>query len=331
MDHPTPSSAPDTWFDAHLDLAYLALMGRDMRAALDRAAPPHPPAAVTLPALVEAGVVAMLGTIFTEPDSDDPPIAYGAGDALGAHEAGVRQLAVYEEWRDEGWIGPLDNGAPTRPGLGILMENADPIRDPSELGWWSERGVVAVGMAWARPSRYAGGNDTKLGLTDAGRDLADAIDQLGLVHDLSHLSQRATDELLARTTGRVVATHSNCRALLDPTNERHLADETIREIGRRAGVIGLNLFSPFLTTSGGRACISDCVRHVEHVCEVTGSRATVGLGSDADGGFSADRMPDGIERPSGFRGLIDALGAAGWDAPSLEGFRYGNWARYFGI
>lgn len=325
---------------------------------------PHPPAAVTLPELARGGVRLALGTVFSEPDGTGPE-GYPAGDVERAAAKGRAQVEVYLTWRDKGAVG-LDlrrvcRGDPgvgqVRGGmgvaevvpqpvaerlkrplhLGILVENADPIRGPEELGWWVERGVVAVGLAWAKASRYAGGNGTELGLTDLGREMVREMDRLGVVHDLSHLSDRAMDELLGMTGRPVIASHSNSRALLGGggfgENQRHLRDETIREIARRGGVIGLNLFSAFLRPAlgdGGRGDVADCVRHIEHLCEVAGSRAHIGLGSDMDGGFSAARLPRGIERAGDVGALAEALSARGWSDEEVEGFAWGNWVRFWG-
>ena len=367
-----------TWFDAHLDLAYLAVTGRDMNADLDdlnrpkpRAATgPHTPAGVTLPALRDGAVLEVLGTIFTETGGKGPD-GYPAGDAEAAHEAGLRQLRVYHNWvhdsgvrlsrfRDTAMAGDgSDDGASGGDGggrayrartrthtdqtirLGILIENADPIRSPDELPWWVERGVVAIGLAWWTSSRYAGGNGTELGLTDLGRDMVRAIDEQGVVHDLSHLSQRATDELLEATDRPVIASHSNCRALLgdqkNPSWQRHLADDTIKEIGRRGGVIGLNLVRNFIDwfegvtpETLGRPAIDKAIAHVERICELTGSRAHVGLGSDLDGGITANDLPEGINQPADYEKLAEALAARGWSDDDLDGFRRDNWIRFFG-
>jgi membrane dipeptidase len=328
------------WFDAHLDLAYLAVCGRDMLAPLDVSAPPHPPGAVTLPSLREGGVGACLGTVFTEAYFPDKPadfmdVGYPVGDADEARSAGVRQLEQYRAWMEAGEITPLRSGSGSLR-VGILVECADPIRTPDELPWWAERGVVAIGMSWAHGSRYSGGNgasNSATGITAMGREFVQAMDNLGLVHDVSHLSQRATDELLALTDRPVIASHSNCRALIDGKNERHLADATIREIGRRGGVIGLNLYSPFLRSGPDpeRASIEQAVRHVERIREIHGHERGVGLGSDADGGFSARGMPEGIDRPRDFDRLALALLARGWGDEAVGGFAWGNWARFFGI
>jgi membrane dipeptidase len=348
------------WFDADLDLACLAENGRDMTRRVADCGGPWLPASVTFPTLAEGGVAACLGTIFTEMDGDDA-VRYPAEDAEAAHAAGVRQLERYESWEREGRIelwkwqgggaGKWQSGevAERQSGeqerrpirLGILMECADPIRTPDELGWWAERGVMAVGMAWARGSRYAAGNSepscsSPVGLTGLGRALARRIDELGLVHDVSHLSDRALADLFSLTDRRVMASHSNCRALLDGKNQRHLTDEAIGEIGRRGGVIGLNLVRNFIRTGlnredpNDRPSIDEAIGHVEHVCGIMGRRSGVGMGSDLDGGISAHDLPAGIDGPRDFVKFAAALERRGWSAAEVEGFAWGNWARFFG-
>lgn len=374
------SNPPAWWFDAHLDLAYLAVCGRDLTRPLaglaGAPAGPHSPAAVTLPSLADGRVRFALATIFTEPRGGDAetlePFEYREGDAEGAHRRGRAQLEVYLTLAERGLVSidlrgafraqagtgetrggmgvgefephPPDKAAAAlarKPGLhvGLLMENADPIRDPGELGWWVERGVCVIGLAWVRGSRYAQGNGSEAGhgpgLTPVGRELVKEMDRLGVVHDASHLSDRALEELLDATPARVVASHSNCRALIaradDPRNwQRHLTDAAIREIARRGGVIGVNLFSPFLlrgSPQGQRAGIDDVVAHIQRVCELTGSHLHIGLGSDADGGFSAASLPTGIDRPADLWRLAEALRRAGWTGAHLEDFAWRNWCR----
>lgn len=311
-----------------------------------------------------------LGTIFTEPvesvENVTGPEQYVASDVEASHRAGRAQLEAYLTWRDQGLIdldlrrrlrsepgtGEIRGGMgvtepaalaperlvsrlPPRPPLsiGVLVENADPIRSPDELGWWRERGVVAIGMAWAKRSRYAGGNATSIGLSDLGRALVSQMDRLRIVHDASHLSDRSFDELQDATDRPVMASHSNCRALLgDAADQRHLNDHQIRRIVERGGVIGLNLFSMFLDSAArktGRASLESCVRHVDHICEIAGGRSNVGLGTDIDGGFAADRLPQGIDRPADLVRLFEALRNAGWSDRDLFAFACGNWVRFF--
>jgi len=341
------------WFDAHLDLAYLAENGRDMHASLSDCRGRYQPAAVTLQSMNEGKITRCLATVFTEgidpnnPDSEAGAFTYPFGDSDAAYGAGMRQLLLYRTWFDAGLISRMPRRGETATNseaplqLGVLVECADPITNPDELDQWADLGVVAVGMAWWHQSRYAGGNGTDHhkpgnGLTDLGRALVKRMDELNIVHDLSHLSQRSTDELLALTDRAVIASHSNSRSLMgDPdslSNQRHLADEAIVEIAKRGGVIGLNLLGDFVTPDmkkGERAKISDCVRHIEHICELTNSRSHVGLGSDMDGGFGADGLPEGINQPSDLTLLTDALMQNGWSDKDIQGFAHANWERFW--
>jgi len=368
------------FFDAHLDLACLTVNGRNMNAAPEAAGGPWQPGAVTLPSLREGNVRVALATIFTEPNGTDRE-GYPAGNVDRAHAVGRAQLEVYETWRDEGKIAidlPAllrrdDHVGEVRGGMGvgeakpfsleqrvarsqtkaplhvgILIENADPIRAPDELAWWKERGVVAVGLTWARSSRYATGNagagggaSAEAGLSGLGRDLAVAIDELGLIHDVSHLSDKAFDDLLAITSRPVIASHSNCRALLTGDmgpggpSHRHLRDDQIKEIVRRGGVIGLNLLGSFVakgvfTKDSPRPSVEHAINHVEHICAIAGHRRAVGLGSDMDGGISASDLPMGIDRPVDLVKLAAALSARGWSEDEVIGFAHANWARALG-
>lgn len=367
------------WFDAHLDLAYLAVNGRNMLAPLHPPPPagvggPDLPAAVTLPSLTDGNVALALATIFTEPDGKGPE-GYPAGDAERAWKVGRAQLEVYLTWRDQAHItldlrslmsrhagtGEIRGGmgvsevipppvrrlvsrVPTVPPLhlGILIENADPIRSPADLPWWRDRGVVAIGMAWARSSRYAGGNSAQDGISPLGRELVREMDRLGIVHDASHLSDRAFADLCEYTDRPIIASHSNCRAILgEPSAQRHLTDEQILAITRRGGVIGLNLFAKFIDRRCGssldpsapreldRPTIGAAIDHIEHVCQVSGSRRHIGLGSDMDGGFSAARLPEGIDAPRDLPRLAEALSRRGWTDDEVFDFACANWVRFW--
>lgn len=376
-----------TWFDAHLDLACLAVLGRDMRS--DRCEVPEGkmhPGCVTLPALRRAGVRFALATVFIEQvDAESARLTaeqYRLGDVEGAVRRARAQLEVYETWRDAGEVTidlpaclaaepgvgairggmgvsevvPSSAGERARaagrdapgPHLGILIEGADALRVPEELEWWAGRGVVACSLAWWRGSRFASGNNgepvlddtgqSHAGLTPMGRELVTVMDALGVVHDLSHLSDVSTHEVLSLTDMKVIASHSNCRELLGGElggkNQRHLRDETIREIGRRGGVVGLNLFGRFLAPAGNDgearpATIDDAVAHVERVCEIMGHRSGVGLGSDMDGGFNRYAMCRGIEGPEDLPRLSDALKTRGWTDAEIRGFTHENWAGFW--
>ena len=351
------------WFDAHLDIACIALEGRDL--SIDdpaKSGSPNPPGAITFPSLARGNVRACLATVFTEPNGKNPAISYVSGDAVSASAAGRKQIDLYHRWAEEGRLDffpprshlvqyawnkrdPLPDSplraAVTPPlTIGILVEGADVIREPAELEWWVEQGVVQVGLAWARQTRYAGGNTCETGLTDLGRAMIAEIDRLGVVHDASHLSDASLRELFERTNKPVVASHSNCRGILDDGSlelgprQRHLTDDSIREIGRRGGMIGSVIYSPFIIRGGKRerrASLEEWARHIDRTCELVGNRSQIGLGSDADGGFSALTLPQGIDQPSQYALFGETLAARGWTNAEIDGFAWGNWARFWGL
>lgn len=336
------SDLPHRWFDGHLDLAFLELHGRDMgEADLERCPGDFRPAAATLPALRKGGVTHCLATIFTAPDLMSPggvesPASYGTADVVeGARRCGIRQLEVYERWeargsvrRTAGWADEAKAGGGLN--VALLMEGADPIRDVDDAAWWVERGVRVVGLAWAKGTRYAGGNANHGPLTAAGRELVGALNRLGVVLDLSHLSDAGAWEVLERAEKPPIASHSNCRHLMGGENERHLSDELIRAIAKRGGVIGLNLFSKFLTMEARRATMAETLAHIDHICMVTGSREYIALGSDMDGGFAADQLPEGINEPSDLEQIALALERdLHWSKAEIDQFRFSTWADYF--
>lgn len=318
------------WADGHLDLAYLAVRGQDL------CREPADPAlgCLSLPALRQARVELIFGTIFTEPgiSGEAHPHGYAdSNDLQGAEAAGLRQVKLYEQLREQQAISivraasELDQPGAS-PKLIMLMEGADPIRSPDDVLAWYERGVRIVGLTWAMGTRYAGGNVDGGPLTPLGRAMIRALDAVGTIHDASHLSDAAFDALLEHATGRIIASHSNCRALVD-NKQRHLRDDQIKAIAERGGVIGLNLFGRFLAV-GRRATIADCVAHVNRIVELMGHRRGVALGSDMDGGFGPAELPVGLDHPTKLNALADALHDAGWADDEIEGFAYGNWRRF---
>jgi membrane dipeptidase len=181
-------------------------------------------------------------------------------------------------------------------------------------------------MSWGHGSRYAGGNARAGGVTPLGRRLVEALDAHGILHDASHLSRAAFDDLLTLSDRCVIASHSNAQSLL-AESERHLTDAQIGAIRDRGGWIGLNLYGRFLAQER-RASIDDCVRQTMHIARIAGFDR-VGLGSDLDGGFGRESLPEGIAAPRDFERLLQALDAAGFTARggTREGFAHANLAR----
>src|SRR5207245_8381114 len=92
-----------------------------------------------------------------------------------------------------------------------LMEGADPIETPSQLGAWTDRGVRIIGPAWGG-TRYAGGTGAPGGLTELGRQLLKAMRRKKVILDLSHLADQAFGDAFAMWHGPIMASHANSRA-----------------------------------------------------------------------------------------------------------------------
>ena len=115
------------------------------------------------------------------------------------------------------------------------MEGADTIVAPEQARLWWDDGLRMVGLAHYGPNAYAFGTGSAGPLTAKGRELLRGIDELGMMLDVSHLTDESFDEALDRFQGPVLASHSNCRAQVP--GDRQLDDTMIQRMIERDGVI----------------------------------------------------------------------------------------------
>ena len=321
--------------DAHLDLSYNALNGRDVLAPARQQQPAHQGIpSVGLPDLREGGVGLICATIFCQPLGDKWP---GYSTPAEAADMAWAQMRWYQQQFEAGQIKQVRSAAdlPAADSAReihaiILMEGADPILSPADLARWRDAGVRMIGLAWGR-TRYAGGTGAPGPLTAEGIELVREMDRIGMIHDASHLAEESFWQLLERSSGPICATHSNCRAFI-PT-DRQLSDEMIRAIVGRGGVIGINFYDRFLIgtdeRSHRRATLADVVRHIRHICDLVGDAGHVGLGTDMDGGLGREQIPQEIETSADLPKVADALRQAGFSDGDIAGILGGNWLRFF--
>ncbi len=297
---------------------------------------PDGPGAVTLTSLIEGHITRAAATIFVQrcgPDNSghfvDGPWCWSDTDE--AHRHSLAQFDIYDRWRRDRSVSFLGIDQFTAPlELLILIEGAAGTRSIDDLHLFHNRGARILALSWTDGTRWAGGDQSGGDLTAEGRKLVAAADDLHMVHDASHLSEAAFWALLDVARRPIIASHSNCRALLPGKThpERHLSDRQIRAIADRGGMIGLNLFGKFLA-AGRPAVIADAVAHCRHIVDISGRPDLLGLGSDMDGGFGADQLPAPMRLPKDLSMLAAALSEAGFSDAEIAGFSYHNWNNFF--
>ena len=328
--------------DAHLDLAYNACVrGRDVtRPAAEQPVVDREIATVGLPDLRRGAVSLVCATIFC------PPNNYrnrGYSTADEARAIAMEQLTWYRRQVDDGRMNfvlsradlPKADEPATSATAGplrfiLLMEGADAFRSPADVAEWFEHGLRIVGLAW-RKNRMAGGTGHPGPLSDEGRTIVRALDRAGIVHDMSHLAEESFWELLYLATGPIIASHSNCRAIVP--GDRQLSDAMIRAIVQRDGVIGINFYDEFLLPPEQykkRKCrMSDIVAHVKHMADVIGETKHIALGTDMDGGVGRDDIPFELSTAADLPVVAEHLSAAGLSDDDVRGIMGGNWLRFF--
>jgi membrane dipeptidase len=223
----------------------------------------------------------------------------------------------------------LDDGALAAV---LHLEGAEPIgTDLEGLESLYDAGLRSLGIAWSRPNGFGhgvpfgfpGSPDQGPGLTDAGRALVRACNELGVVVDVSHLNERGFWDVAATSEAPLVASHSNVHALCP--SPRNLTDDQLRAVGESGGLVGVNFCVAFVREDGADdpdTPLSAIAAHAAHVAEVAGVDA-VALGSDFDGATMPHALPDAAQLPA----LFDALRAFGFAEEELERIALGNWRR----
>lgn len=321
--------------DAHLDLAYNRVRGRDITQPADQQPfVQNETATVGLPDLRRGAAALICATIFAMPRTPKEP-GYTTPDE--AQLAGWEQLQYYLSLLKAGEIDLVTHpeDVPSAacqdavPAI-LLMEGADPLRSPEDLSLWFDAGLRIIGLAWQQ-TRYAGGTGAPGPLTPAGRELIPHIDRLGILHDASHLAEESFWQLLELAAGPVFASHSNCRTIV-PT-DRQLSDDMIRAIVQRGGVIGINMFERFLLRpevyKTRRATFDDVIDHIDHICQLAGSHRHVGLGTDMDGGLGREHIPLELHTIADLPKLGEALRRRGYPDDAVGDILAGNFLRYF--
>ena len=214
----------------------------------------------------------------------------------------------------------------------LHFEGAEAIDPQLEaLDVFYHAGLRSLGIVWSRsntfghgvPFRFPHTPDTGPGLTDAGRALVRACNELGIMLDVSHLNERGFWDLAALTDAPIVATHSAVHALCPVT--RNLTDKQLDAIRESDGMVGVNFEVSALREDSyddPNTPLDVLIRHIDYLVERLGIDR-VGFGSDFDGAT----MPQDLHDATGLPKLITQLQRHGYDDASLRKLAYENWLR----
>ncbi|WP_409340901.1 dipeptidase [Paenibacillus sp. MBLB4367] len=183
-------------------------------------------------------------------------------------------------------------------------------------------GVRLMGITWNEANWAADGvgETRKAGFSVKGRQFVKECAKLGIILDVSHLSEPGFWELLELSDKPFIASHSNAYALCP--HPRNLSDEQIEAIVKRGGRIGITFVPPFLSKERS-AVMKDVLKHLDRICSLGGA-GHVGFGSDFDG---IDAKVQGLEHTGCYGNLAKEL-QKHYSEAQVESFMHGNWLRF---
>ena len=195
----------------------------------------------------------------------------------------------------------------------IFANHLDRVEEAYALG------VRILTPLWGGVTCIGGSHDTIEGLTDFGRSVVQKAHSLGMILDISHASIRSAEEIfdLAKDANRpVIASHSNAAAICPVS--RNLRDDQIQKILSSGGIIGLNLYTKFLSQKA-RVTVEDVIPHIEHFLSLGASDALC-LGCDMDGA----QMPEGLRTIGDLYVLAERLLARNYSEALVRKLFYDN-------
>lgn len=273
---------------------------------------------------------------------DNPPYEVPLPELIGAEAAQPVALALAGHllWMERASAGQFRicrTAAELRDCLatgviaGIMhMEGAEAIgADLDALYAFHAMGLRSLGPVWSRPTvfghgvpfRFPSSPDTGPGLTEAGRALVRACNELRIMIDLSHLNEKGFNDVARLSDAPLVATHSNAHAVTP--SARNLTDRQLAMIRESRGMVGLNYATVFLRPDGRRSPEMDwqpVMRHLDHLLANLGEDH-LGLGSDFDGAT----VPQGIGDVTGLPALQEAMRAHGYGEALIAKICHENW------
>ena len=182
-------------------------------------------------------------------------------------------------------------------------------------------GVRIMSLTWNGDNELAGGiRGSGMGLTELGKNAVCEMNRLGILIDVSHLSDRCFDEVSEMAISPIIATHSNLRSINE--NKRNLTDRQFLKIAQTCGVAGINFYTDFL----GERPFESAFRHVYRMLSLGGENH-IAIGSDFDGADFDEKL-NSVEK---VYNLAEYLSSMGLSDSVIEKIMFNNALRVLGV
>ncbi|NLD48433.1 MAG: membrane dipeptidase [Clostridiaceae bacterium] len=206
----------------------------------------------------------------------------------------------------------------------LSIEGGEALQgDIASLRMLYKLGVRSMCLTWNYRNEIADGvknGESGGGLTPFGIKVVAEMNRLGMLVDLSHISERGFWDVMEASSSPVIVSHSNAKKLC--SHVRNLNDDQIIAVRDNGGVIGINLYPDFLSDSS-EASIKDVIAHIEYISGLIGPEH-IGLGADFDG---IEKVPQGLEGIQDIYKIFNELEKLNYSSRNIEKFAGRNFLR----
>lgn len=210
-----------------------------------------------------------------------------------------------------------------RCGAVLTVEDARAICGKlSNLRMLYRLGVRAMTLSWNHDNDVSDGtfSERNIGLTPFGKEVVREMNRLGMIIDVSHMTQKGFWTVMEESNMPVMASHSNCSAIFK--HPRNLEDEQFRAIIQTGGMIGINFYPAFLSQND--CGTEELLRHIEHILELGGEKC-IGLGTDFDG---VPTLPRGIGGATDLHRLFEKMKENGFSDSLIADISHRNFEKF---
>jgi membrane dipeptidase len=234
-------------------------------------------------------------------------------------------------WRDA----EEETAARLPVGYVLSLEGADSLIHLRHLERAYDYGLRAIGPAHYGPGVYARGTATEGEFPRSGLDLLREAERLGLILDVTHLSDASFWQAMDLYRGPVWASHHNARLLVP--HQRQLSDAMFLALVERGAVVGVALDGWMLVSGWERGVttpeaanlrLQAVVEHIDHYCQLAGNARHVGIGSDLDGAYGMEQTPLDLQSIADLQKLPVLLRGRGYEEEDVAAIMHGNFAEF---